>query len=127
MSEIRHGCDVYPYVVEKAQPLDVSRFNVPDWAQWVAADSDGFVFPYEERPSVSRDCWSNTGDRQVTCIGTISMDGIDWRRTLTAVNVEPQPQPWCEQCNLPEDICRGHDDATRRRVVRTGSSMNCWR
>ena len=18
-------------------------------------------------------------------------------------------QPWCEQCNLPEDICRGHD------------------
>lgn len=24
---------------------------------------------------------------------------------------EEKAQPWCEQCNLQEDICRCHDDA----------------
>jgi len=25
--------------------------------------------------------------------------------------IDAQPQTWCEKCNLPDDICRGHDDA----------------
>ncbi len=110
IDEIRaQGVTVYPHVVEKAQPLDVSRFNVPDWARWVAADSYGNVFSYSRRPSNDDGtAWVIQGYTYSMFIATINMVGIDWRSTLTAVNVE-QPQPWCERCNLPEDICRGHD------------------
>ena len=114
VDEIRaQGVTVYPHVVEKAQPLDVSRFNVPDWARWVAADSYGNVFSYSRRPSNDDGtAWVIQGYTYSMFIATINMVGIDWRSTLTAVNVE-QPQPWCERCNLPEDICRGHEEITQ--------------
>ncbi len=114
IDEIRaQGVTVYPHVVEKAQPLDVSRFNVPDWARWVAADSYGNVFSYSRRPSNDDGtAWVIQGYTYSMFIATINMVGIDWRSTLTAVNVE-QPQPWCERCNLPEDICRGHEEITQ--------------
>lgn len=92
MSEIRHGCDVYPYVVEKAQPLDVSRWQLSPWAKRIAAESCGSVFEYECQPHVDRETWAYGG--RCRLIGTINMAGIDWRRTLTAVNAEQQPTPW---------------------------------
>ena len=113
---IKHGCDVYPHVVGKAQPLDVSRWQLPPWAKWVAADADGIVYAYENCPTIYSDgVWRADGMSSRCC--AISMAGIDWRRTLTPVNQsQPEPQadtidaaPWCAQCNLPEDICRGHD------------------
>ena len=139
VDEIRaQGVTVYDYRTqeEKAQPLDVSAFDVPKWAKWIAADKAGHVYPYCTEPVCGNYSWicheseiyiNNASNK----IDTINMTGIDWRRTLTAVNVglhatdargilqsqevpavnvEQQPaQPWCEQCGLPEDICRGHD------------------
>lgn len=43
---------------------------------------------------------------------------------------EDDAQPWCERCNLPEDICRGHDDpitqpsATVEVIVRRWQQLN---
>lgn len=108
MSDVKHGVEVYPHVVEKAQPLDVSRWQLSPWAKRIAAESCGSVFEYECQPHVDRETWAYGG--RCRLIGTINMAGIDWRRTLTAVNAEQQPQPWCTDCNLPLDICRGHDN-----------------
>lgn len=112
VDEIRaQGVTVCPHVVEPAQPLDVSRLAVPDWARWTAADSYGHVFAYSHRPSnEDGTAWTTHNYTYCMFIGIIDMTGIDWRRTLTPV----QPtQPWCEQCNLPLDICRGHDEHLR--------------
>ena len=134
---------------EKAQPLDVNNLAAPAWARWIAADYDGKVWAYENCPAFSGDgMWHIHGWK--SHLDTIDMIGIDWRRTLTPVNVEPargilpgltgidwrqtltpvpaqhsdfmqahiatevavidaQPQTWCARCNLPDDICRGHD------------------
>jgi len=115
----------------KAQPLDVSRFNVPAWARWIAADENGLVCAYDEHEpregiNALREGVYFTGGRYES-IGAINMHGIDWRQTLTPVPAQPsdwmqahiaaevaaidaQPQTWCEKCNLPDDICRGHDE-----------------
>lgn len=142
VEEIRaQGVTVYPHVVERAQPLDVSAFDVPAVAKWIAADADGEVYPYSEKPYPHKGFggggrWGYSSgelfDSNKFKLDTISMAGIDWRQTLTpvivglhatdargilqsqevpAVNVEQQPaQPWCAQCGLPEDICRGHEE-----------------
>lgn len=88
----KHGVKVYDYRTdeEKAQPLDVSRWQLSPWAKWVAAESCGSVFEHNCKPHVDREMWAYGG--RCRLIGTISMAGIDWRRTLTAVNVEQQPQ-----------------------------------
>jgi hypothetical protein len=92
----------------RQQPLDVSQFNVPSWAKWVAADENGIVRAYAEEPIADILIWDADGLHQ--SLRRIDMTGIDWRSTLTPVNVEQkQAQKWCAQCNLPEDICRGHD------------------
>lgn len=35
------------------------------------------------------------------------------------------PQPWCEQCNLPEDICRGHDDDLAAALLALDAMQEC--
>jgi len=120
----KHGCDVYPHVVEKAQPLDVSRWQLSRWARWVAADDGGDVWEYKSQPVILagnhiKRWWP--GDGWAKAIGTIDITGIDWRRTLTPVNqAQPEPQatatdaqPWCARCNLPDDVCRGHEEITQ--------------
>jgi len=131
---IKQGVTVYDYRTqeERAQPLDVSRWQLSPWAKWVAViDSSGEVWEYEDEPHIAVAMWHWGDGSRAQCIDTINMAGIDWRLTLTAVNVglhatdargilqsqevpavnvEQQPaQPWCTGCNLPEDICRGHD------------------
>ena len=97
---------------EKAQPLDVNNLAAPAWARWIAADYDGKVWAYENCPAFSGDgMWHIHGWK--SHLDTIDMIGIDWRRTLTPVNVEQPTQLWCERCNLPEDICRGHEEITQ--------------
>ena len=115
----KHGVKVYDYRTdeEKAQPLDVSRWQLSPWAKWAAAESCGSVFEHECKPHVDRDMWAYGG--RCMLIGTISMTGIDWRQTLTAVNVGLHAQP----CNLPEDICRGHDDAVPSQSERHKRSL----
>lgn len=91
-----------------AQPLDVSQWQLSPWAKWVAADADGNVNEYGDKPAtVGAYFWSNQYKTAYNYLGNIDLTGIDWRQTLTAVN---QEQPWRERCNLSEDICRGHDD-----------------
>lgn len=95
IDEIRaQGVAVYDYRTqeEKAQPLDVSLFTVPDWARYIAADANRSVFAYEQRPEQSRirNDWIliDDSDCRLQRIGTIDLSGIDWRKTLTAVNQE---------------------------------------
>ncbi len=150
---IRHGVTVKDYRTdeEKAQPLDVSQWQLSPWAKWVAADADGTVWEFDKKVTERLFAWIILDDiGKASYVGHINMAGIDWRRTLTAVNVEPargilpgltgidwrqtltpvpaqhsdfmqahiatevavidaQPQTWCARCNLPDDICRGHD------------------
>jgi hypothetical protein len=139
---IKHGVTVYPHVAEpQAQPLDLSPWTLSPWAKWVAADADGYVDEYECKPHTDREMWAYGGRCKI--VGRIDMTGIDWRQTLTPVNqadtieaarcilsgltggessevvqrrlwgYEDDAQPWCEQCNLPLDICRGHDDGAQ--------------
>lgn len=127
---IKHGVTVYPHVTEpKAQPLDVSRFNVPAWARWIAADKSGHIYPYSAEPVCGKYSWiCHEGEIYINAsnkLGTIDLTDIDWRLTLTPVPSQPSDwmqahiaaevaaidaQPWCERCNLPDDICRGHDE-----------------
>lgn len=84
---------LHQHVVEKAQPLDVSRWRLSPWAKWVAADASGDIFEFSVKPEPQeqRRIWVYNDpncDEQYQHIGTIRMAGIDWRKTLTAVNVE---------------------------------------
>lgn len=105
----------------KAQPLDVSRWQLSPWAKWVAADEDGVVYMYENCPTTYNNgmwgLWRATGIS--TRCGCIDLAGIDWRLTLTPVNQEQPAQPWCTDCNLPEDICRGCYDTVPSPTVET--------
>ncbi len=111
---------------EKAQPLDVNNLAAPAWARWIAADYDGKVWAYENCPAFSGDgMWHIHGWK--SHLDTIDMIGIDWRRTLTPVNVEQPTQLWCEQCNLPEDICRGHDNDSAKPPTIVHAIVILWR
>ena len=130
--------------IDEICALDVSAFDVPAWARWVAANGSGAVWAYREKPTPDKHSkwWLRMhvqmGDVVYLC--TIDMTGIDWRRTLTPVNIglhataarraslnlsisssvhSQPPQPWCERCGLLEDICRGHDDAIPGDVAET--------
>jgi hypothetical protein len=75
----------------KAQALDVIRWQLSPWAKWVAViDDTGEVWEYEDEPHIAVAMWHWGDGSRAQCIGTINMAGIDWRRTLTAVNVEQQ-------------------------------------
>jgi len=146
---IRHGCDVYPHVVEKAQPLDVSAFDVPSAARWISADRDGSVYPYSERPSMDESdaMWKYSSshemfDALVFCLGTINMTGIDWRRTLTAVNVglHAQPSPAAEtivvlwqqldamqECDLAAAMVRASEHAAEGFHMALGMALEAVR
>lgn len=109
----KHGVEVYDYRTqeEKAQPLDLSRWQLSPWTKWVAViDNSGEVWEYEDEPRIAVAMWHWGDGSRAQCIDTIDLTGIDWRLTLTPVSqAQPEPQPWCAQCNLPEEICRGHD------------------
>lgn len=75
----------------KAQPLDVSQWQLSPWAKWVAADAHGEVWQYQFEPVLARNVWGAQCGRFIF-IGYIDMTGIDWRKTLTPVNQEQQAQ-----------------------------------
>jgi hypothetical protein len=90
IDEIRaQGVAVYPHVVEKAHLLDVGAFVVPKWARWIAANESGAVWAYGEKPFTSSIAkwWILRHATMALYLDTIDMTGIDWRRTLTAVNI----------------------------------------
>lgn len=98
VEEIRaQGVTVYPHVVEKAQPLDVSRFTLSPWARWLAMDENGYVWEYQQRPFYRQDgtAWVWPPRAQFRNLGRIDTAGIDWRETLTAVN-QTQHSDWME-------------------------------
>lgn len=69
---------------KQPQPLDVSRFNVPDWARWIAMDANGEVWAYMHKPSPCAYRWE--GGVEVKCLGYNTPAYLDWRQTLTPVN-----------------------------------------
>ena len=83
------GVTVYDYRQPETQPLDVAQFNVPSWARWIAADATGVVYAYKQKPVQSNNYlfWTIL-DFGFQNIGRIDMTGIDWRKTLAAVNQE---------------------------------------
>lgn len=95
-NEIQHGVAVYPHVAGwDAQPLDVSRFDVPTWAKWIAANDSGAVWVYSEKPYTNdaNQWWVPYSANGVLYLCTIDMTGIDWRKTLTQVNQDAPTVP----------------------------------
>jgi len=81
---IKHGVTVYPHVTEpKAQHSDFMQAHI---AAEVAAIG------------------AHTPLRWVRLCGVAHI-------AAEVAAIDAQPQTWCEKCNLPDDICRGHDDA----------------
>ena len=54
--------------------------QAPKWAQWWAADSDGEVYWYEDKPESQLACWVNREHQKST--GYVDLDGYDWHCTL---------------------------------------------
>ena len=87
-------------------PFDVSRFTLPDWAQWVAMDPDGEVWAYEKQPGRSRIGWYPRGGIYRS-IGYTNATVTDWTQTLTPVNVTtpaPTAQPDRIATNVVDSI-----------------------
>ena len=66
--------------------LDLSKFNVPPGARWVAADGTGTVYAYEDAPHRIdiAEMWTADGG---LCrrIGKVKPTSINWRESLTPV------------------------------------------
>jgi hypothetical protein len=62
----------------------------PEWAQWVAMDSDGSVWWYEGQPSLAARYWSVSGG-QIEQKGT-AFGGTNWRESLRQrPSTKPEP------------------------------------
>lgn len=91
------GVRVYDYRTDdercepKAQPLDVSQFDVPEWAKWLAMDEDGNVSAYASKPTLGDFVWF--GKEYSWRAGVLKSSKIDWRQTLTPVNQVTPTQP----------------------------------
>jgi len=127
---IRHGVTVKDYRTdeEKAQPLSCAKCQREitdpeddDYHMWrggvcyCAACCPGCGECKRELESllprieklIDKDPDVGTPDAMILASLVERAQGIE--RRLYPHVVEPA-QPWCAQCNLPEDICRGHDD-----------------
>ncbi len=67
--------------------LDLSKFNVPPGAKWVAADANGTVYAYEDAPHRIdlAELWT-AGQGFCRRIGKVRPSIVDWRESLTPVN-----------------------------------------
>lgn len=62
------------------------RVVVPDWARWVATDTDGAVWVYDDKPIIARgdDEWSPNKAVQFEDVGK-EPPSHTWRRTLRRI------------------------------------------
>ena len=73
--------------VEKRLPrVTASVFclsECPEWAQYVAVDSDGVAYWYADKPELNRSLrgWNNTGEHNVQRL-TLHYDSTDWEHSL---------------------------------------------
>lgn len=67
--------------------LNLSKFNVPPGARWVAADGTGTVYAYEDAPHRIdiAEMWTADGGLSWR-IGKVRPSTVDWRESLTPVN-----------------------------------------
>ena len=73
--------------------LDISRFDVPADARWIATDHDGALYAFTDRPGCfDGKHWMSDGERS-WYLGQIDMTGIYCRKTLTPVNQSQQEAP----------------------------------
>lgn len=65
---------------------DVWQFDIPQDARWVAIDYDGEAYAFTDKPvCFDGKHWMSDGEYSWH-LGTIDMDDIDHKATLTAVN-----------------------------------------
>lgn len=64
---------------EKVFDLDVC----PDWAEWAAVDSDGYVFLYDKRPFCATRMWMRAYSGKAVILDSIALfDATDWKHSL---------------------------------------------
>lgn len=54
--------------------------NTPDWVLFVAKDSDGGWYGYDEKPAMGREEWVSIGERYVFLYRDV--DGKNWMNSL---------------------------------------------
>ncbi len=62
------------------------QITVPDWAQWVAIDSDGLVYAYQAEPQQGAESWyiADKFDAYVQ-LGGAWLENIKWQETKAKV------------------------------------------
>src|SRR5690625_3107317 len=59
---------------------DICNQDLRSWVKYIAMDSDGAVYGYEEKPKCGVYLWDGGGECKY--LGTVDVGGLDWRRTL---------------------------------------------
>lgn len=65
--------------------LDLSKFNIPKEAKWVAMDDDGDLYAYTDEPHIASFGWGSYGENS-WYLGIIDPSTIDWKKSLTCYN-----------------------------------------
>ena len=64
---------------------DVCNQALRSWVKYIAMDSDGMVYGYEEEPTCGvKYWWSGDGSKYIY-LGAVDVGDLDWRRTLLEV------------------------------------------
>ncbi|EJS0970487.1 hypothetical protein NW995_002483 [Salmonella enterica] len=54
---------------------------IPDWTNYLATDSNGEVYAYDNKPIIDGDDWF-VGDSTIIHVATVNLHGLNWRETL---------------------------------------------
>lgn len=73
----------YEYRIAPAAPDEIDWSHVADKYRFMARDSDGTVWLYMERPSISGGCWSyNIGIVPADYFASYKRGTVDWKDSL---------------------------------------------
>lgn len=64
--------------------IDLFVVAVETWTKYIAMDSDGVVYGYDEKPRLGDHRWFGDGSNSIY-LGTVDVGGLDWKCTLLEV------------------------------------------